>query len=126
TVVYPGSVYIGKTVSTDRFAITGYGLLKYSIYSDAAVSSDLSNLGGGQSETNYIVVRYVDILLMYAEAQNEYKGHVDSVYDAINLVRERANMPDIPAGLSQDSMRKVIHHERRIEFAGESYYYNDI
>jgi starch-binding outer membrane protein, SusD/RagB family len=35
-------------------------------------------------------------------------------------------MPDIPAGLSQDDMREAIHQERRVEFACEGYYYNDI
>jgi rubrerythrin len=48
------------------------------------------------------------------------------VYDAINKVRERAGMPDIPKDLSKKEMREAIHHERRIEFAGEGYYYNDI
>ncbi len=126
TIVYPGAKYMGKTVSDDRFAITGYGMKKYSIYTEEKPSSDKANLGKGESETNYIVLRYADILLMYAEAQNEYSGPDDSVYDAINKVRERAGMPDIPKDLSKKEMREAIHHERRIEFAGEGYYYNDI
>lgn len=126
TIVYPGDTYMGETVSSKRFAITGFGVEKYSIYTDAAPDPELADLKGGQSYTNYIVLRYADILLMYAEAQNEYNGPDASVYDAINKVRERAGMPDIPAGLSQSDMRARIHHERRIEFACEGYYYNDI
>lgn len=41
-------------------------------------------------------------------------------------MRGRADMPGIPAGLSQDEMREVIQHERRIELAGEGLYYRDI
>ena len=126
TIVYPGSVYMGKTVATDRFAITGYGLLKYSIYSAATAPSDVANLGKGQSATNYMVLRYADILLMYAEAKNEADGPDASVYAAVNAVRERVDMPAVPEGLNQDEMRQVIRHERRVEFAGEGYYYNDI
>jgi hypothetical protein len=117
---------MGTTVSDSRFAITGYGVEKYSIYTDAKPPAELADLKGGQSYTNYIVLRYADILLMYAEARNEYVGPDASVYDAINKVRARAGMPDIPMGLSQTDMRKAIHLERRIEFACEGYYYNDI
>ncbi|HVV04625.1 MAG TPA: RagB/SusD family nutrient uptake outer membrane protein, partial [Puia sp.] len=49
-----------------------------------------------------------------------------TVFTALNAVRERAGMPDISAGLTQDSLRTVIRHERRVEFAGEGMYYNDI
>jgi hypothetical protein len=126
TIVYPGDTYMGTTVSDSRFAITGYGVEKYSIYTDAKPPAELADLKGGQSYTNYIVLRYADILLMYAEARNEYVGPDASVYDAINKVRARAGMPDIPMGLSQTDMRKAIHLERRIEFACEGYYYNDI
>lgn len=126
TVVYPGDTYMGGTVSADRFAITGYGLEKYSLYTGAAAASNIANLGKGQSYTNYIVLRYADILLMYAEAKNEYDPSNASIRNNVNMVRERSGMPDIPQGLSQDEMRDVIRHERRIEFAGEGYYYNDI
>lgn len=126
TIVFPGDKYMGTTVKSSRFAITGYGVEKYSIYTEAKPPSDLADLKGGQSYTNYIVLRYADILLMYAEAENEYAGPDASVYDAVNKVRERAGMPDITAGLSQSDMREAIHFERRIEFACEGYYYNDI
>ena len=73
-------------------------------------------LDNGDTGIDFILLRYADILLMYAEAQNEVAGPDGSVYDAVNKVRERANMPPLPAGLSQDAMREEIRHERRIEF----------
>lgn len=126
TIVYPGAKYMGKVTDEDRFSITGYGLLKYSVYSDKEPSSAIANLGKGESETNYIVLRYADILLMYAEAKNEANEIDQSVYEAINKVRERSGMPDIDNNLSKEDLREVIRNERRIEFAGEGYYYNDI
>jgi hypothetical protein len=126
TVVYPGAKYMGQEVSTKLFAITGFGLKKYSVYTEDTPDPALANLKSGQSYTNYIVIRYADVLLWYAEAENEYAGPDASVYDAVNQVRARAGMPGIPDGLSKDSMRQVIRLERRIEFAGEGYYYNDI
>jgi hypothetical protein len=126
TIVFPGDMYMGATVSNTRFAITGFGVEKYSVYDSSEASKDLQSLNQNQSYINYIVLRYADILLMYAEAQNEAVGADPSVYGAIDAVRERAGMPDIPEGLSQDAMREVIRHERQIEFACEGYYYNDI
>src|SRR5205814_7466612 len=69
-----------------------------------------------------------DVLLMYAEAQNEIVGPDASVYNAINAVRARAsvNMPPIAAGLSQAGMRTRIQHERRIELAMEGQRYFDL
>lgn len=126
TIVFPGDKYMGTTVTNKRFAITGYGLEKYSIYTEEEPQKGLADLKAGQSYTNYIVLRYADILLMYAEAQNEYSGPDGSVYGAVDSVRARAGMPNLPAGLNRDQMRDAIRFERRVEFAGEGYYYNDI
>ncbi len=74
-----------------------------------------------------IHLRYADVLLMYAEAQNEAGSAPDiSVYNAINAVRFRAGMPDVPEGLSKNAMREVIRLERRIELAGEGYRWFDL
>ncbi len=121
TVVIPGYMYRGEIARKTKYYTTGYGFKKYTAYEDSVFHSDISD-----SEINFIVLRYADILLMYAEAQNEANGTDASVYDALNQVRSRAGMPDIPEGLSQEEMREVIRHERRIELAGESLYYSDI
>lgn len=126
TIVYPGATYMGETVSDSRFAVTGYGMKKYSIYDEEKPPSDLADLKGGQSETNYMVIRYADILLMYAEALNEFSGPSQEVYDALNAIRDRAGMPDIAVGHTKESLREEIRHERRIEFVGEGYFYTDI
>lgn len=126
TVVYPGAIFRGELVTEDRFAITGYGMRKYTIYNEEIPPEDKKDLKGGQSETNYIVLRYADILLMYAEAMNEANGPSGEVYDALNKIRARADMPAIGTGYSQVELREIIRHERRIELAGEGYYYNDI
>jgi hypothetical protein len=101
---------------------TGFSFKKYTIYDTAAGPQVDYN----KSEINGIILRYADVLLMYAEAKNESSGVDQSVYDAVNAVRERAGMPDLPAGLNQDQMRDRIRHERRMEFVIEGLYYSDV
>jgi hypothetical protein len=126
TIVFPGDTFMTVPVTPTRFAITGYGLKKYSIYDKGAAPAGKSDLKAGQSETNYIILRFADVLLMYAEAKNEASGPDGTVFTAVNRVRARAGMPGIDVTLGQDSLRAVIRHERRVEFAGEGMYYNDI
>lgn len=106
---------------------TGYSYKKYTAYDN---NTSLSNaIGGtGLSQINGIIIRYADILLMYAEAVNELSGPTAEVYNAVNTVRARPSvvMPPLPTGLSKEQMRQRIRHERRIEFAGEGLYYSDI
>jgi starch-binding outer membrane protein, SusD/RagB family len=79
-------------------------------------------------DQDYVLLRYADIELMYAEAQNEAVGPDASVYQQVNNVRARpgVNMPPLTAGLSQDSMRARIWHERRVELALEGLRYYDL
>jgi starch-binding outer membrane protein, SusD/RagB family len=73
------------------------------------------------------LLRYSDVLLMYAEAENELNGPSPSAYNAINMVRRRGfgkpiNTPDavdIPAGLSQTDFFKYLVRERALELGGE-------
>ncbi|MFK7936800.1 MAG: RagB/SusD family nutrient uptake outer membrane protein [Saprospiraceae bacterium] len=78
------------------------------------------------NETNMILYRYSDILLMFAEAQNELSGPDADVYDAINAVRTRAGMPALAEGMSQGDMRDAIRHERQVEFPWEGTRYFDL
>ncbi|WP_215223994.1 RagB/SusD family nutrient uptake outer membrane protein [Echinicola shivajiensis] len=77
---------------------------------------------------NWIYFRYAEMLLNYAEAQNEAVGPDASVYDAVNAIRSRSGveMPALPVGLSQDEMRERIRHERRIELAFEEHRFYDV
>ena len=78
-----------------------------------------------RSSQNWILLRYAEVLLNYAEAQNEIAGPDASVYSAVNSIRTRATMPSLPSGLSQSQMRDAIRHERRIELAFEDHRYWD-
>ncbi|MBE7174264.1 MAG: RagB/SusD family nutrient uptake outer membrane protein, partial [Williamsia sp.] len=81
-----------------------------------------------QSDQDFVLLRYADILLMYAEAQNEVGGPSQAVYNAVNAVRARPgiNLPALPAGLSQDALRQRIRNERRVELAFEGLRYFDL
>lgn len=74
------------------------------------------------------LIRYADILLMYAEAANEATGPSTDVYNAVETVRQRAGLSpyQLPSGLTQDDMRKVIQHERQVEFAFEESRFWDV
>lgn len=71
------------------------------------------------NENNFILYRYADILLMYAEASNEMSGPSADAIAAVNAVRNRAGMPDLPAGLDQAGFRAAIRQERHVEFPWE-------
>jgi hypothetical protein len=81
-----------------------------------------------QSDQDWVFLRYADILLMHAEAENEIAGPDLAVYDDVKKVRGRTgiNMPQLPGAISQDSMRIRIRHERRIELALEGQRFFDL
>lgn len=99
---------------------TGYGLKK--VLDPSNVPYDYAAL----SQQNAVVIRLGEVLLMYAEAQNEIAGPDASVYQAATDLRARVDMPSYPAGLSQADMRERIRHERRIELAFEGLRYYDL
>ncbi|MEO3407714.1 RagB/SusD family nutrient uptake outer membrane protein [Mucilaginibacter sp. CAU 1740] len=83
---------------------------------------------GMLDDQDYVWLRFADIKLMYAEAQNEAIGPDASVYKQVNEVRARpgVNMPALASGLSQEAMRDKIRHERRVELALEGTRYFDL
>lgn len=81
--------------------------------------------GDDQSGQNYVFYRYAEVLLNYAEAQNEASGPDQSVYDAINQVRDRSDLPPLSANLGKDQMREAILRERRVELCFENKRYFD-
>lgn len=94
-------------------------------YSKKKINPDAPR-GGGASGQNYIYYRYAMVLLNYAEAQNESAGPDASVYNAINSIRKRSNLSDLPAGLDKTGMRDAIHRERRVELCYENNRFFDI
>jgi hypothetical protein len=135
SIVYDSSVWQGYVILT---RMGGNNQI------DLGSSSDISNTGyyarktldesinGGSSlslapnTSNYTYYRYAEVLLSYAEAQNEAVAPDQSVYDAVNAVRSRSSVPPVTPGLSQDEMRTVLRRERRIELAFEDKRWNDI
>jgi len=110
----------GKVHLPSNSRPTGYGLMKF---------LEPSNIPFGfstMSEQNAVVLRLADILLMYAEAQNEIAGPDASVYQAMTDLRARVDMPPYPAGLTKEQMRGRIRHERRVELAFEGLRYFDL
>jgi hypothetical protein len=76
----------------------------------------------------WIYIRYAEVLLNYAEAQNEAVGPDGTVYNAVNLIRRRASVmqPVLVAGLSQSEMRDAIRRERQVELAFEEHRFYDV
>ena len=83
----------------------------------------------GQSDINYIVLRYADVLLSKAEAIIETNGNVDEAVALINRIRTERNdvkISPLPMGLTREVAREKLRHERRMEFALEGLYWMDI
>ena len=130
SILHQGSVYKagiiietfrgGNTNNTNRLdsSKTGYGLLKM---------VDTAKYGAaGDADNDWIFVRYAEVLLNYAEAQNEAVGPDATVYDAINQVRARSGQPAVPAGLTAVAMRSRIQNERRVELSFEEHRFFDV
>ena len=79
-----------------------------------------------KSQQDWVIMRYADVLLMLAEAENELNGPTELVYKSINAIRKRALMPELPPKLSKEQMRNKIRNERRIELAFEGHRYFDL
>ena len=80
------------------------------------------------SGINYRVLRYADVLLMYAEAQNELGNRAECAKN-LQVVRDRANLPDREAefaNFSQEELREQISHERLLELGIEGQRCDDL
>lgn len=123
TLTVVGYPYNGKLITKQDVMTTGFGMKKYTSYRD---NENIPLVE--RSAFNSILIRYAEVLLTYAEAQNEASGPDASVYNAVNQVRRRESvaMPEIPQGLTKEQMREAIRLERRIELALEGIYYSDV
>ncbi len=109
---------------------TGYILYKY-MSEDAAANN--SGMNGDASLFDYDrhLIRYAEVLLIYAEAKYERNGNIsdEDLNKSINLLRDRVNMPHLTnAFVSTNSlnMREEIRRERTIELALEGFRYDDL
>lgn len=132
TVAYNGSpwnnsfpemqLYVGASGESPQPKANVTGALMHKIIPRA-----LDNVGSNYQQTpNGILFRVAELYLNLAEALNEYEGPTSKVYDALRPVRDRAGMPDFPAGLSQDQMRERIKKERDLELCFEDHRLWDI
>ncbi len=94
----------------------------YTLASDRTVTIDLgntyvyklfdavANLSTASSGLNWTLMRYAELLLIYAEASNEVSGPTTASYEAVNKIRRRALLPDL-SGLTKDQFREAIWKE---------------
>lgn len=101
---------------------TGYYLQKY-IMPHAVWEGRTVNI-----TRTWILIRFAEIYLNYAEARNEVYGPDAEVYGALKQLRRRAGFrpSDVQPGLSQDAMRTLIQNERRLELAFEEHRFFDV
>lgn len=137
TVVVNNSTWTGRTIEIWNGGLdarqlpnrtrTGYYLKKF-------LNDNLDLQQDAKKLRSWIVYRYADVLLMYAEAMNmaygpdtDYYGDGKTARWAINSVRNRSDvkMPPVTA-TGIDEMYECIKHERRIELAFEDQRYWDL
>jgi hypothetical protein len=100
----------GTTTTTVYAVARPFYSLKY--IDPVHLSSDQS------AANNFIIIRHADVLLVFAEAENEKSGPTAAGYDAINQVRARAGLAPL-SGLSQAAFRQAVWTERAHELYGE-------
>ncbi len=124
----------GDTLATDGTTFYKKGQAATAIF-DGKYRRDWINppLPAGTYLNNYSglkwqILRYSDVLLMFAEAENELTGPTSAAYNAINMVRRRGfgkdintinAAVDVPAGLSKDVFFKYLVKERALELGDE-------
>ena len=135
SIVYDGSLWLGFEMTMKRIPGNRNA-------TDLANFNEATNTGyylrkglnpkyaiNGRQRFNgasFTIFRYAEVLLSYAEAQNEAVGPDQSVHDAVNEVRERSDMPPLSIGLNRDEMREAIRRERRLELAFEQKRWYDL
>lgn len=110
-----GQFFFTKFTNQDNrnqeVALGGYFL--YKLF-DVVAQTTTAN-----SDLNWSLIRYADVLLTYAEASNEVSGPGAKAYEAINLIRKRAQLPEL-AGLSASQFQEATWRERWYELCFEN------
>jgi hypothetical protein len=70
---------------------------------------------------NTPIIAYDNVLLIYAEAIDDAQGPTKEAYNAINKIRKRAHLKNLPLGISQKQFRKAVWRERKWELAFEGH-----
>ena len=130
TVLMNGVLFKGKRIATypggadampnPNATKTGYYLRKF-------LNENVNIQTGGGSDGHVVpLFRLAEIYLNYAEALNEYDPTNPDIAVYLNKIRERVSLPDVLSGLTQEQMRTLIHHERRVELAFEEHRFWDV
>ena len=136
TVCYPGADYINSNGVTAVFntldtQIDGADNANYMTSADNASKTGLTWNKYLAPITQYadiwstsacpIVFRYAEVLLTWAEAENELNGPSAEVYNKLNQIRTRVGMPEVDQAKygTKETLRELIRRERGVEFAGE-------
>ena len=136
TIIYDGAKYHGDTfemwVSEDG---TSWGIDNYRQSGDNPMGNYVLRKFMPDENTTlswqttytipWIFFRLGEIYLNYAEAEFEL-GHEDVCRTYLNKVRGRVSMPDIPATVTGEDLKKRIYNERRVELAFEEHRYFDL
>ncbi|WP_209404720.1 RagB/SusD family nutrient uptake outer membrane protein [Pseudozobellia sp. WGM2] len=111
---WPTSATPDRVSGSEWATLYGYNLKKWVDYETFVENPSLGDV-------NMILIRYADVLLMYAESKIELNEIDASVYDAINQIRQRptVEMPAITEGKSQAELREIVRDERVKELAFE-------
>ncbi len=74
---------------------------------------------------NFPIIRYADVLLMYAEVLN-MQGNTVAAVPFVNRIRQRAGLSPLSTSISSTDFITALRRERRSEFAGEGVYWHDL
>lgn len=137
TVLYPGCNYTqdggaaGIFNTLDKTLPDGSKNANYMTAADNASKTGLTWAKYLEPITQYadmwnteacpVMFRYAEVLLTYAEAENELNGPSAIVYGMIDDIRNRVGMPGVDQGKynTKEKLRELIRRERGVEFAGE-------
>ncbi len=139
TILYPGQIYCSDY--EDSYSGCYNSLPQY--FGDGTRNSDYGSNADNATKTSlqfkkflqnmdqfsdissatmhFPIIRYAEVLLTIAECDIELNQDFDEAIACMNLVRERAGMPDVNTSKYNDqtSLRTLVRRERRVEFAGE-------
>lgn len=122
TIIVPGSQY-SNGGRLDRLTSTSNtnALTSFFVRKQVTKNGDdkLFLNDNNKASLDVIVLRYAEILLLFAEAENEVNGPTQAAYNAINGVRNRVKMPSLKTNLKKEEFRAEVIHERRVELGFE-------
>jgi starch-binding outer membrane protein, SusD/RagB family len=117
----------GRTF-TDRVNDTRNPLPRGGMWFRKLLNDHWKNFEGFNSPNNYRMIRYADVLLMYAEALNGLNRTAEA-YQYVDRVRQRAGMAPltlVKPGMNQTQFLNQLKHERIVELSGEGWRWADL